>query len=171
MKLDLIDVMGQLFPDPLTVVPQLCATAILFFVLLKLVWKPAKKIMDARSEYEQKKINDALQLEDENKQLNAQAHQFIDEAKKQAQLTIQQAQEEGSRIKNNLIEQGKQQSQQIVDEAVANINLQKDKMLQDMHRQMVDVALSATEKMLQTKINTQTDIDSIDSFVKEVSQQ
>ena len=95
----------------------------------------------------------------------------IDEAKKQAQLTIQQAQEEGSRIKNNLIEQGKQQSQQIVDEAVANINLQKDKMLQDMHRQMVDVALSATEKMLQTKINTQTDIDSIDSFVKEVSQQ
>ena len=44
-------------------------------------------------------------------------------------------------------------------------------MLQDMHRQMVDVALSATEKMLQTKINTQTDIDSIDSFVKEVSQQ
>ena len=171
MKLDLIDVMGQLFPDPLTVVTQLCATAILFFVLLKLVWKPAKKIMDARSEYEQKKINDALQLEDENKQLNAQAHQFIDEAKKKAQLTIQQAQEEGSRIKNNLIEQGKQQSQQIVDEAVANINLQKDKMLQDMHRQMVDVALSATEKMLQTKINTQTDIDSIDSFVKEVSQQ
>ena len=65
MKLDLIDVMGQLFPDPLTVVTQLCATAILFFVLLKLVWKPAKKIMDARSEYEQKKINDALQLEDE----------------------------------------------------------------------------------------------------------
>ena len=127
--------------------------------------------MDARSEYEQKKINDALQLEDENKQLNAQAHQFIDEAKKQAQLTIKQEQEEGSRIKNNLIEQGKQQSQQIVDEAVANINLQKDKMLQDMHRQMVDVALSATEKMLQTKINTQTDIDSIDSFVKEVSQQ
>ena len=56
MKLDLIDVMGQLFPDPLTVVTQLCATAILFFVLLKLVWKPAKKIMDARSEYEQKKI-------------------------------------------------------------------------------------------------------------------
>lgn len=168
MKIEITDLMEQLWPNPLTVLTQLAATAVLFILMYKLLWKPVQNILNTRSQYEQQKLTDAEKLKDENEQLNQQAHQFIDEAKKTAQQTILAAQQEGSKIKNSLIEQGKQQSQQIVDEAVTNMNLQKEKMLEDMHRQMVDVALSATEKMLQTKVDSQTDIECIDNFIKEV---
>ena len=41
-------------------------------------------------------------------------------------------------------------------------------MLQDMHTEIVDAAISAPEKMLQSKLENGNDKDSIDSFVKEV---
>ena len=124
--------------------------------------------METRSKYEQSRLTEADRLKNENEQLNQQAQQHIDEAKKQAQQTLLKAQQEADQIKNDLIEQGKQRSKQIVDEATLNMNLQKEKMLEDMHRQMVDVALSATEKMLETKVDSQTDIEQIENFVKEV---
>ncbi len=168
MSIEIMDLMEQLWPNPLTVLAQLAATAVLFILMYKLLWKPVQEILNTRSKFEQQKLDDAAKLKDENEQLNKEAHQYIDEAKQQAQQTILNAQQEGSKIKNSLIEQGKQQSQQIVEEAVTNMNLQKEKMLEDMHRQMVDVALSATEKMLQKKVDSQTDIDCIDDFIKEV---
>ena len=136
--------------------------------MYKLLWKPVQSILETRSKYEQSRLTEADRLKNENEQLNQQAQQHIDEAKKQAQQTLLKAQQEADQIKNDLIEQGKQRSKQIVDEATLNMNLQKEKMLEDMHRQMVDVALSATEKMLETKVDSQTDIEQIENFVKEV---
>jgi F-type H+-transporting ATPase subunit b len=168
MSIEITDIVEQLIPNVLTVLAQLSATTILFVLMYKLLWKPVQQILDTRSKYEQSRLIEADKLKDENEKLNQQAHQYIDDAKKQAQETLLKAQQEASQIKNDLIEQGKQRSEQIVEEATNNMNLQKEKMLEDMHRQMVDVALSATEKMLKTKVDSQTDIEQIDSFVKEV---
>ncbi len=168
MSIEITDVVEQLVPNILTVAAQLAATTILFTLMYKLLWKPVQSILETRSKYEQSRLTEADRLKNENEQLNQQAQQHIDEAKKQAQQTLLKAQQEADQIKNDLIEQGKQRSKQIVDEATLNMNLQKEKMLEDMHRQMVDVALSATEKMLETKVDSQTDIEQIENFVKEV---
>jgi len=164
-----IDVLKQLMPNPLTVIAQLLATAILFTLMTVLVWKPVKKILDTRREYEQSRLTDAQKLKEENEELNAQAKQQIDEAALEAQKLVTKAQMEGSRLKENLIEEGKQKSQQLVEEAQHNITLQKNKMLEDMHEEIVDIAMSAAEKMLQQKLNSESDKQSIETFIKEVT--
>ena len=167
MKIE-TDILGQLIPNPLTMLVQLCATAVLFFLMYKLAYKPVKKIMDTRAEYEQSKLSDADKLKKEYEDLHAKAEKEIDEAKTKAQEIIANAQDEGSRVKNNLIDEAKQKSQQIMEDAQNNITLQKNKMLEDMHGEIVDVALSAAEKMLQSKLDSKDDKDSIDAFIKEV---
>ena len=168
MKIE-TDVLGQLLPNPLTMLAQLCATAILFFLMYKLAYKPVKKILDKRSEYEQSKLSDADNLKKKYEDLHAEAEKEINDAKAKAQEIINKAQDEGSRVKNNLIDEGKQKSQQIIDEAQNNIAMQKSKMLDEMHGEIVNVALTAAEKLLQSKLNSKNDKESIDEFIKEVT--
>ncbi|HPX32252.1 MAG TPA: F0F1 ATP synthase subunit B [Erysipelotrichaceae bacterium] len=163
------DILELLMPNILTVATQLLATAILFTLMYLLAWKPVKRILDARSEYEQSRLTDADELKEESEMLNEKANEYIEKAKIQAQETIRKAQEEGLRLKNNLLEEGKQKSQQLVEEAQYNITLQKNKMLEDMHQEIVNVAITAAEKMLQEKLDSQSDIDSIESFINEVT--
>ena len=168
MKIE-TDILGQLIPNPLTMIVQLCATAVLVFLMYKLAYKPIKKILDTRSEYEQSRLSDADKLKKEYEDLHAQAENEINDAKAKAKKIISDAQDEGNRLKNNLIDEGKNKSQQIIDDAQNNIALQKNKMLDEMHGEIVDVALSAAEKILQSKLDSKEDKESINEFIKEVT--
>lgn len=168
MKIE-TDILGQLIPNPLTMIVQLCATAVLFFLMYKLAYKPIKKIIDTRSEYEQNRLSKADALKKQYEDLHAEAEKQINDAKVEAQEIISKAQDEGNRVKNNLIEEGKLKSQQIIDDAQNNIALQKNKMLDEMHGEIVDVALTAAEKLLQSKLDEKNDKDSINEFIKEVT--
>lgn len=168
MKIE-TDILGQLIPNPLTMIVQLCATAVLVFLMYKLAYKPIKRIMDTRSEYEQSRLSDADKLKKEYEDLHAKAEKEISDAKTKAKQIVSDAQDEGNRVKTNLIDEGKQKSQQIIDDAQNNIALQKNKMLDEMHGEIVDVALSAAEKILQTKLDSKDDKDSINEFIKEVT--
>ena len=168
MKIE-TDILGQLIPNPLTMIVQLCATAVLVFLMYKLAYKPIKAIMDTRSEYEQSRLTDADKLKKEYEDLHAKAEKEINDAKTKAKQIVTEAQDEGNRVKTNLIDEGKAKSQQIIDDAQNNIALQKNKMLDEMHGEIVDVALSAAEKILQTKLDSKDDKDSINEFIKEVT--
>ena len=166
--MQLPDVFGLLFPNIWTVISQLCATAVLFFLMYKLAYKPVKRILDTRSEYEQSRISEADALKEENTRLNKEAKQSILDANKSAEEIVSSAREEAESIKKELIEQGKEHSKQMMENAQKEIEVQRSKMLQDRHAEIVDATISATEKMLKVKIENQEDKDNIDSFVKEV---
>ena len=166
--MQLPDVYGLLFPNIWTVISQLCATAVLFFLMYKLAYKPVKKILDARSEFEQSKISEAEAFKEENIRLNEEAKKNIIEANKTAEEIVASAREEAETVKKELVEQGRQQSRQMLENAEKEIELQRSKMLQDLHSEIVDATISATEKMLKAKIENSEDKDNIDTFVKEV---
>ncbi|MBR0474177.1 MAG: F0F1 ATP synthase subunit B [Erysipelotrichaceae bacterium] len=167
--MDIISVIENLMPNPLTVITQLCATLLMFILLKKLAWNPVKKIMAERTKFEQDKLIEAENLRKENEELKEKLDEELKKADKTAQETIERAQKEGQRLKDELVEEGKQRSQQIVNEAQHNAELQKAKLLDEMHDDIVEVALSATEKMLGERQNNKTDRQIVDDFIKEVS--
>lgn len=166
--MQIIDILQLLVPNVWTAISQLCASALLFFLMYKLAWKPIKKILDQRSEYEQSRLKEADDLRQENEKLNEQAKRAIIEANKTAETIVKNAREEGISIRDELVEQGKQQSKQMMDNAQRDIELQRSKMMEEMHEEIVDAALLATEKMLNSKLNSKSEKADIDSFVKEV---
>jgi F-type H+-transporting ATPase subunit b len=166
--MQIIDILQLLVPNVWTAISQLCASALLFFLMYKLAWKPIKKILDQRSEYEQSRLKEADDLRQENEKLNEQAKSAIIEANKTAETIVKNAREEGISIRDELVEQGKQQSKQMMDNAQRDIELQRSKMMEEMHEEIVDAALLATEKMLNSKLNSKSEKADIDSFVKEV---
>ena len=166
--MQIVDILGLLVPDVWTALTQHCASAVLFFLMYKLAWKPVRKILDQRSEYEHSKLAEAEVLQKENAELNEQAKKAILDANKEAEAIVRSAREEGITVRDELVEQGRQQSKQLLENARRDMELQRSKMMEQMHEEIVDAALSATEKMLQSKISADTEKADIDAFVKEV---
>ena len=166
--MQIIDILGQLVPNVWTALTQLCATAVLFFLMYRLAWKPVKKILDTRSEYESSRLIEADRLKQENEELNAQAKASIDVAQKQAQQILEDAREEGETLKEEIAEEGRRQTQKMPTDAQKDIEKQRNKMLDQMQEEIVDTAIAVAEKILQSRVDEKRDRDNIDTFVKEV---
>lgn len=166
--MQIIDILGQLVPNVWTALTQLCATAVLFFLMYKLAWKPVKKILDARSEYESSRLIEADRLREENEKLNAEAKTSIEEAKQQAQQILDDARTAGNQLKEEIAQEGHQQAQKMLKDAEKDIDKQRNKMLSQMQEEIVDTAVAVAEKILQSKVDAKQDRDNIDTFVKEV---
>ncbi len=166
--MEIIDILQLLIPNVWTAISQLCASAVLFFLMYKLAYKPVKNILDKRSEFEQAKLDEASTLKEETEKLNKEAKEMISSANKTAETIVKEAKEEGEEIKQELIEEGRQQTKQMMENAQRDIEQQKDKMYEEMHDEMVKAALSATEKLLETKLDGKKEKENIDSFIKEV---
>ena len=107
-------------------------------------------------------------IKEETEKLNKEAKEMISSANKTAETIVKEAKEEGEEIKQELIEEGRQQTKQMMENAQRDIEQQKDKMYEEMHDEMVTAALSATEKLLETKLDGKKEKENIDSFIKEV---
>jgi len=166
--MQIIDILELLIPDVWTAITQLCATAVLFFLMYKLAWKPVKKILDTRSKFEQEKLAEAEALKKENEEIAKQAKDIISNANRDAEAIVKEAREEGQTLKNELIEEGKRQSAQLLENAKHDMEMQKTKMMEEMRSEIVDTAISAAEKVLQSKVDEEAERQSINSFVKEV---
>ena len=94
---------------------------------------------------------------------------IVEEAEKQSQQIIEEAQAEGLKMKNQLISEGQMQAKEIVEQARVQAREQKAKMVQTIQEEMVDVALLATRKMLQQQLDEDRQHEAVEDFVKEVN--
>ena len=166
--MQIVDILELLIPDVWTAITQLCATAVLFYLMYKLAWKPVKKILDERSRFEQEKLSEAAALKEENEKISKQAKDIISDANRDAEMIVKEAREEGQTLKNELIAEGKKQSAQLLENAKHDMEMQKAKMMEEMRSEIVETAISAAEKVLQDNVESDAERSSINSFVKEV---
>ena len=87
----------------------------------------------------------------------------------QAEEIIVNARKQGEQAKQSLIDQGKEESARIIEQANNTVEAQRKQLMESMHDEIVEVAITAAEKLLGSKIDSQSDINTIDSFVKEVA--
>ena len=164
----IVDILELLIPDVWTAAAQLCATALLFFLMYKLAWKPVKKILDERSRFEQQKLTEAAALKEENEKINAQAKDIISDANRSAEAIVKEAKEEGEVLKNRLIDEGKKQSDQLIENARREAEVEKARKMEELRTQIVNTAISAAEKVIQDEIDPEVERQSLSSFIKEV---
>jgi len=163
-----IDVLGKMVPNILTALTQLGATLILFYFIKKLAWKPIREILRKRSETEQNRLIEAQKLKDESEKINLQAKQELQQAGADAKQLISVGRSEAERVKNELLEDARKKSEEKLNEARKEIEYEKVLMRTELHNEMVDVALTAAEKLLSEKFDEKKDRQEIEKFVKEV---
>ena len=167
MKLE-IDIAGKLFPDLLTMIVQLAATGLLFWGFKKLLWVPIKSYLGKRAEIADAALKEAHDANSVARANQLQSEVMLSEAAREAKQIIENGKIEGSRMKEHLVQTGKHEADAKLESTLREIDNQKRKMREEIESEIVDVALLASSKLLEGKIDEEEDRKQIQSFIKNV---
>ena len=138
-----------------TLLGQMITFAIFMAIAVKWIWPLFKNILDERA----KKIADGLAAAEDG-------HRYLEKAQKEAEALIAEAKQKAHAV----LQESAQRSQVILDTAKAQAQVEADRIVKQAHneieqaekmakenlrREVVQLAVMGTEKILQREINAQ----------------
>ncbi len=164
-----IDIAQQLVPNPLTMLTQLCATAVLFYFIRKHLWSAAREMMAKRSEAVHATLTDAEKYLEDAKVNEEAAKEEVAKARSKSQDILLRTEQEAKELRSDIMLQAQKDAERVLEKARIEIDLEKKQMRDEMVEEMIDVAMSATEKLISDKVDQSQDQKSIERFVREMS--
>jgi len=147
-------------------IAQIVNFAVVVWVLYRFALKPLMKILEKRNAEISKSLDDAKQIET-NLMMSAQEKaNLIAAAKKEATAIIEASRADGQKQATELLEKAKTEVNAVVLTAKQQIADEKEKMLIASRREMVDLVVSATEKMLKNTMTSELDRKLIDKMLE-----
>jgi len=162
------DVASKLFPNPFTIVVQLTATAVLFYFLIKLLWKPAKEYINKRQAYAHDQIMNSQRLLAEAKLMEENAKMILKSANQESLSIIEKGKLEGNLTKDAIIKEARREIDLKLENARREIEQDKAGLKAMIHQEIVDVALLASEQLLGKHATPELNRYEVEQFVKEV---
>ena len=127
---------------------------IVLFVLLRIfLYKPVLKMLDERS----KRTKDAMELAEATKQEYEQAkvevQKQIEKGRQEVQAIINQAIQVGERLKEESRQEATKQAQVIIDRTRVELEAERDKIVEDLRREFVNISISAAQKVIKETLD------------------
>lgn len=169
LELDPQDFINKLFPNGWQpVVIQLSAFIVLVVVATFLLYKPVKKLLKARGDYVEEHIHHAETLDEEAEEKLSMANAQIVSSKKAAYQILLDAKKEGEDEKARILSNANQEVIHLKEQAEEDIALSRQKALDDIHQEMVGVALEASKAILGREVNEDDQKRLVEQFIKDV---
>ena len=137
--------------------PLLVVFTINFIVLLVLLrlflFKPVLKMLDERAQRTREGMELAEATKKEYEQAKEGIQRQIEKGRQEAQAIIAQAMQVGERLKEESRQEAAKQAQTILDRARAELEAERDKIVDDLRREFVDIAIAAAEKVIKVTLD------------------
>lgn len=150
-----------------TVLITIVNIAILFFVLKKFLFKPVNNYMDNRS----KKIEEALKLAEESKEMVKQMQAEYDEklraARKDGNEMLEMYKKMAEKEYNATIEAAKVDAEKMMEETKLQLQAEKERLVRNIKEEITDLVLATSEKVLKKNIDDDTNRKLISDFIKD----
>ena len=127
---------------------------IVLFVMLRIfLYKPVLKMLDERSKRAKEGMELAEATKKEYEQAKIEVQKQIEKGRQEAQTIIAQAMQVGERLKEESRQEATKQAQTIVDRTRTELEAERDKIVGDLRREFVDIAISAAEKVIKETLD------------------
>ncbi len=127
---------------------------IILFVLLRIfLYKPVLKMLDERSKRTKEGMELAEATKKEYEQAKSEIQKQIEKGRQEAQAIIAQTIQVGERLKEESRQEATKQAQVIVDRTRAELEAERDKIVENLRREFVDIAISAAEKVIKETLD------------------
>ncbi len=165
------DFVSKVFPNIWAFLVQLLAFIIMSIIVIKFAYKPVKKFLAQRREYVEehlskaeeatKKAEDNVKETEKNLALsNRKALQIIEDAKKEAE-----------KQKQEILLQAKVEANNKMIQAQQDIEKEKQKAVQEVHDDVVNLALEASKTLLTREVNSLDNQKLLNDFVDELTEE
>lgn len=127
---------------------------IVLFVLLRIfLYKPVLKMLDERSKRTKEAMELAEATKKEYEQAKVEVQKQIERGRQEAQAIIAQALQTGERLKEESREEATKQAQMIIDRTRAELESERDKIVDGLRKEFVDIAISAAGKVIKQTLD------------------
>jgi len=153
--------------------PLLIVQVLNFFVVLLalrlFLYKPVLAMLDRRSE----RIREGLEAAEKSKEQAASAEQDVarqlDDARRQGQALIAQAQDASTRIQEDARTQARQEGDTLLERARNEIQLERDQAIAELRKEFADLTINAAEKVINQSLDKQAHSRLIEEVLTESS--
>ena len=132
---------------------QLFNFSLVLLVLWKWVFTPLVKLLDERSAKIETSMKHAVEIENRLKEVEAEHHRIVSEAKSESAAMLEQARTDAERRKKEMLEQAKEEVMKIVSQGKEQLKTDKANMLREVKTEIVDLAIAAATKVLKESVS------------------
>jgi F-type H+-transporting ATPase subunit b len=132
--------------------PLLVAFIINFVILFALLgiflYKPVTKMLDERSKRIKESMEQAEATKGEYARAEEDVKKLISKAREDGQALVSQATQIGEKLKEEAREGAREEAQAIIGRTRAELEDERDRIVDDLRREFVDISISAAEKVI-----------------------
>ena len=154
--------------DPGLFIWTIITFLLLFFVLAKYAWKPLIKMLDDRESMIRSSLDDAEKAKLELERLNKESEAITAKARSEAQAILAESKTVAEKVKEDTIAKAKEQAIKISDDAQKQIQVEKDKAINDIKQEVVNLTLLVAEKLINKNLNDADNKSLIEESLKKV---
>ncbi|MHB1525276.1 MAG: F0F1 ATP synthase subunit B [Candidatus Dormibacteria bacterium] len=140
----------------------------LLWLLRRYVFPPLDKALRARQAQIAQALGEAEQARQEAEQARELDRQEMADARLKAQEILDRAQQLGEQLREELRQKGEQEQQAMLERARAELAREREQALLELRRQVADLVMLATTKVLQEELDPNRQRRLIEQALKEV---
>jgi F-type H+-transporting ATPase subunit b len=161
---------------PLTVEGGLMLWTVFIFLLLlailkKFAWPAILGAVEAREKALERQLAEAARDRELAAALLAEHQKLIAEAKTQAHAVIVEARTVAEKERALAIEKTKQEQEELLARARREIGAERDRAVAELRREAVDLSLAAASKLIEKRLDTETDRKLVQEFLSTLGEQ
>lgn len=154
----------------MTLIAQAVNFLFLLWFLNKFAYKPVLKMMEDRKNKIADDLNGAKNAKAEAEAAKAEAADVLAKARQEAQAIVDAARKNAQAAAEKIMADTKAEQEKVVADARETIALEKQKVMEDVRAQVVDLSLLAAGKIVEQKLGTAADkkmaTELVDSLMK-----
>lgn len=163
----LFDLDWQLIADSaLTII----AVFVLFFFMSYFLFNPVRKLLADRQNKIRTELDDARISMEQANQLKEEYEKKLAEVDKEAEKILSEARRQALVNESDIIARAKEEAGRIVERARTEAELEKQKMADDVKKEIITVASAMAGKVVAASMNTQIQNQLIDDTLKEIGE-
>lgn len=146
----------------------LLSVLVLYLMYRKFLYIPVNNLLQARKGRIASEINGAKALKEEAELLRIQQEKILEQAKIEAQETIENAKMFSERMKESILEDAKKTARDIITKASSDAEREKRVAMEEVKKQSVELAVLIASKILEENISIEKHNMLISDFIDEV---
>lgn len=163
-----MDIQVLALPQPLSMAITLISVFILYLILRKFLYNPVTKFLEDRKEKISSQLEEADVIRDEALKLKKDYEEKMAGASREGQDIMEQARQRATEIKAGILDEAKEEANDIRKRARKDIELEKEKAYQDVKSSVGEMAILIASKIMEKDITMENQNQLIDKFIDEV---
>jgi len=143
-----MDALKNLGIEPKLLLAQIVNFFILLFLLWKFLYKPILKVFDERSKKIKESLDQAEKVKQEAKKTEKIRQEILQNAKKEAENTLNKAEKIAEKNKKEIINQASLEAKKLLEKTQQEIDKQKKNILESVRKDISSLTLISLEKIL-----------------------